>query len=72
MRNSDEWKYRQNVIHTLYLPEYKIPPHPHSSIFRKMPTKNLLNFVYNLKVTLNFSYDKLKKILVLYLGKDGN
>jgi hypothetical protein len=26
MRNSDEWKYRQNVIYILYLPEYKIPP----------------------------------------------
>jgi len=27
MRDSDAWKYRQNVIHILYLPEYKTPPH---------------------------------------------
>ena len=67
--DSDAWKYRQNVINILYLPEYKTPP----SIFRKIPTKNLLNFVYNLKVTLNFSDDKfIKKILAQYLSKDSN
>jgi len=66
MRDSDARKYRQNVIHILYLPEYTIHS-PHSSIFRKIPTKNLLNFVYNLKVTPNFSGDKFIKIFLYYI-----
>jgi hypothetical protein len=69
MRDSDAWKYRQNVIHILYLPEYRPTPttHTHSSIFRKTPTKKLLNFVYNLKVTLNFSYDTFTKKFLHYV-----